>query len=87
MYSALWYKQHTTDPFVVKSKTDGYRARSAFKLLQIHEKYNLFKPGDFILDCGASPGSWSQVATKFVSTTERNVTLSYVGSMLIDIDA
>jgi 23S rRNA (uridine2552-2'-O)-methyltransferase len=52
---------------VAKAKKDGYRARSAYKLIEIQEKYHLIKPGDIVLDLGAAPGGWSQVASNITS--------------------
>jgi 23S rRNA (uridine2552-2'-O)-methyltransferase len=54
------------DHFFRKAKEDGYRARSAYKLLEIMERFRLFKPGGRVLDCGAAPGSWLQVAANIV---------------------
>lgn len=56
------------DHFFHKAKKDGFLARSAYKLEEIQKKYHLFKKGDFVLDLGASPGSWSQYASKMVGT-------------------
>ena len=65
--SACWFSKHTGDAFVRDAQRSGYRARSAFKLLQILEKYpTIIRPGMIILDCGAAPGSWSQVAVDIV---------------------
>ena len=49
-----------------QSKVDGYRARSAYKLIEINEKFNIFKVGMNVIDIGAAPGSWSQYASKVV---------------------
>ena len=55
------------DPYVLKSTQEDYRARSAYKLLEINAKARLLKPGQTIVECGAAPGAWTQVATKIVS--------------------
>jgi 23S rRNA (uridine2552-2'-O)-methyltransferase len=60
--SASWLQRHFNDPYVIQSKRDGYRARSAYKLLEIDEKFNLLKKRAVVLDLGAAPGSWAQVA-------------------------
>jgi 23S rRNA (uridine2552-2'-O)-methyltransferase len=60
--STLWLERQLNDPFVAQAKREGYRSRAAFKLLEIAEKYRLFKPGQRIVDLGAAPGGWSQVA-------------------------
>lgn len=64
--SASWLQKHVTDEFVKKSRYENYRARSAFKLIQIDEKFNIIRPGDLVIDLGASPGSWSQVAARIM---------------------
>ena len=50
------------DPYVKLARQEDYRCRSAFKLLEIDKKYDIIKPGDIVIDCGAAPGSWTQVA-------------------------
>uniref|UniRef100_A0A336LL47 rRNA methyltransferase 2, mitochondrial n=1 Tax=Culicoides sonorensis TaxID=179676 RepID=A0A336LL47_CULSO len=62
--SQLWLQRQLSDPYVEKAKRLNYRCRSAFKLIEIDEKYKLLKPGQNIIDCGCSPGSWSQVAVQ-----------------------
>lgn len=57
-----WIQQHLDDPYVKKAQIDGYRSRASYKLLEIDDKYNLIKPGMTIVDLGAAPGGWSQVA-------------------------
>lgn len=59
-----WRKQQTQDKYFRQAKADGYRARSAYKLIALNEKYRLIRAGMTILDLGAAPGSWSQVAAK-----------------------
>jgi 23S rRNA (uridine2552-2'-O)-methyltransferase len=60
--STLWLERQLNDPYVAQARRDGYRSRAAYKLLEIDEKYRLFKPGERIVDLGAAPGGWSQVA-------------------------
>ena len=62
--SKRWYSEHRRDPWRRKAKSSGYRARSAYKLLQCQEKFNLIREGDTILDIGSHPGGWSQVAVE-----------------------
>lgn len=64
--SSAWMQEHIDDPYVKKAQKDGYRARAAYKLLEINEKTNLIKKGMTVVDLGSSPGSWSQVAGKLV---------------------
>ena len=62
--SKNWINKQKRDIYVRQSKVDGYRARSAYKLIEIDEKFKIFKGGISIIDIGAAPGSWSQYATK-----------------------
>lgn len=64
--SRAWMREHLDDPFVKRAQKEGYRARAAYKLLEIQEKYRLIKPGMTVVDLGAAPGSWSQIAAKLV---------------------
>lgn len=60
--SKAWMHEHLNDEFVKRAQREGYRARSAYKLIEIDDKDHLIKPGMTIVDLGATPGSWSQVA-------------------------
>ena len=62
--SKNWVNKQRRDIYVRQSKVDGYRARSAYKLKEIDEKFNIFKGGLIVIDIGAAPGSWSQYANK-----------------------
>ncbi|MEM7650845.1 MAG: RlmE family RNA methyltransferase [Pseudomonadota bacterium] len=62
--STLWLKRQLNDPYVTKAEKDGYRGRAAYKLIEINEKLDFLKPGQVIVDLGAAPGGWCQVATK-----------------------
>ena len=64
--SKNWINRQKKDIYVRQSKVDGYRARSAYKLIEIDKKFKIFKNGMFILDIGAAPGSWSQYASKTI---------------------
>lgn len=64
--STRWLKEHFGDPYVKKAQEAGLRSRSAFKLQEIQEKYHIIKQGMTVLDVGAAPGGWSQLATKWV---------------------
>ena len=64
--SKNWVNKQRRDTYVRQSKVDGYRARSAYKLIEIDEKFKIFKGGLSIIDIGAAPGSWSQYASKIV---------------------
>ena len=62
--SKNWVNKQRRDTYVRQSKVDGYRARSAYKLIEIDEKFKIFKGGISVIDIGAAPGSWSQYAVK-----------------------
>ena len=64
--SKNWINKQRRDVYVRQSKVDGYRARSAYKLIEINERFKIFKGGMCILDIGAAPGSWSQYVSKIV---------------------
>lgn len=70
-----WRKQQHLDRYFKKAKRDGYRARSAYKLTQMQEKFRIIRRGDVVVDLGAAPGSWSQVAAKLVGSDGRVVAL------------
>lgn len=59
--SKIWSERQSRDVYAKKAKEESYRCRSAFKLIEINEKYRLFRPGQVVIDCGCAPGSWSQV--------------------------
>ncbi|MCB8889128.1 23S rRNA (uridine(2552)-2'-O)-methyltransferase RlmE [Vreelandella malpeensis] len=64
--SASWMKEHFDDQYVKQSWQDGYRSRASYKLLELDEKDKLFRPGMTVIDLGAAPGGWSQVAAEKV---------------------
>ena len=66
--SKNWVNKQRRDIYVRQSKVDGYRARSAYKLIEIDEKFKIFKGGISVVDIGAAPGSWSQYASKIVKS-------------------
>jgi 23S rRNA (uridine2552-2'-O)-methyltransferase len=69
--SASWMSRHLSDPFVKQAQKDGYRSRSAYKLIELNEKDRLIRPGMRILDLGSAPGGWSQVASRIVGAKGR----------------
>ena len=71
--SKEWMRRHVTDHYVKKAREQGYRSRAAFKLLEIDSKEKLFRPGLTVLDLGAAPGGWSQVAAEKVKPGGRVV--------------
>ena len=69
--SKSWMTEHVNDPFVQRAKSEGWRARAAYKLMEIDDKDKLIRPGMVVVDLGAAPGSWSQVAIKRVGESGR----------------
>lgn len=69
--SASWLSRHVNDPFVKQAQRDGYRSRSAYKLIELNEKDKLIRPGMRIMDLGSAPGGWSQVAGRLVGAKGR----------------
>jgi len=73
--SRQWLRRHVTDPYVRKAKEQGYRSRAAFKLLELDEKERLLRPGGVVVDLGAAPGGWSQVAAQKVGSRGRVIAI------------
>ena len=73
--SRQWLHRHVTDPYVQRSKREGYRARSAYKLIEIDDRDRILKPGQVVVDLGAAPGGWSQVAAKRVGAAGKVVAI------------
>jgi 23S rRNA (uridine2552-2'-O)-methyltransferase len=67
---ARWLERQLNDPYVARAKREGWRSRAAFKLLEIDEKYHILRPGLRVVDLGAAPGGWAQVAAKKVKSLE-----------------
>ena len=65
--STRWLQRQLNDPYVQLAKQEGYRSRAAYKILEIHEKYKIFQKGQVIVDLGAAPGGWSQVAASKIA--------------------
>jgi 23S rRNA (uridine2552-2'-O)-methyltransferase len=68
--SKLWLERQINDPYVARAKREGYRSRAAFKLIEIDDKYRFLKAGARVVDLGAAPGGWSQVAAKRVGAAD-----------------
>ena len=73
--SKQWMREHINDPFVKLAQKEGYRSRAAYKLLEIDAKDRLLKPGAVIVDLGATPGGWSQVAAGKVGNNGKVIAL------------
>ena len=70
-----WLQRHVTDQYVRKARQQGYRSRAAFKLLELDEKEKLLRPGMTVVDLGAAPGGWSQVAAAKVGPGGRVIAI------------
>ena len=68
--SQRWLERQLNDPYVAAAKREGYRSRAAFKLAEIDGKHRLLKPGKRVVDLGAAPGGWAQVAADRVKSVE-----------------
>ncbi|MBN9277608.1 MAG: RlmE family RNA methyltransferase [Hyphomicrobium sp.] len=68
--SQRWLERQLNDPYVAAAKREGWRSRAAFKLIEIDDKYHILKPGQRIVDLGAAPGGWTQVAAQRVKAVE-----------------
>ena len=71
--SRRWLERHLNDPYVQRARTEGFRARAAYKLLEIDEKHQILKGARRIIDLGAAPGSWSQIAAKVTGSTDSDI--------------
>lgn len=76
--SKEWLRRHVTDHYVKQARKQGYRSRSAFKLLEIDSKEKLLRPGSMVVDLGAAPGGWSQVAAEKVKPGGRVIAIDLV---------
>jgi 23S rRNA (uridine2552-2'-O)-methyltransferase len=72
--SKLWLERQLNDPYVAQARRDGWRSRAAYKLIEMDDKYRFLKPGLTVVDLGAAPGGWSQVAAKRVGSVDGNGT-------------
>lgn len=73
--SKQWMKEHVNDPYVQLAQKEGYRSRAAYKLLEIDEKDHLLRPGMVVVDLGATPGGWSQIASTRVGAQGKVIAL------------
>ena len=80
--STRWLDRQLNDPYVAEAKTKGYRSRAAFKLIELDDKFHFLKAGALVLDLGAAPGGWSQVARARVGAKGR-----VLGVDIVDIDS
>lgn len=82
--SRRWLTEHFDDPYVKQAQQQGLRSRAAFKLLELQEKYHLIRPGMTVIDLGAAPGGWSQVARPLVGPDGRIIALDILAMDPLD---
>ncbi len=70
--STRWLERQLNDPYVARSKREGYRSRAAYKLIEIDDKHHILAPGMKVVDLGSAPGGWSQVAVERVGSSDTN---------------
>jgi 23S rRNA (uridine2552-2'-O)-methyltransferase len=75
--STRWLERQLNDPYVQRAKIEGYRSRAAYKLLEIQEKFNIIRKGDCVVDLGAAPGGWCQVASRIVGKQGKVVGIDF----------
>ena len=73
--SKAWIREHINDPYVQRAKKEGYRSRAAYKLLEIDDKDKLLRPGQVVVDLGATPGGWSQIAARRIQPAGKLVAI------------
>ena len=73
--SRTWLERQISDPYVARAKREGFRSRAAYKLAEIDDKYRLLKPGTHVVDLGAAPGGWSEVAARRVGANGRVIAI------------
>jgi len=74
--SRRWLERQLNDPYVSAAKKKGYRSRSAYKLIELNEKFNFFKKGQSVVDLGSAPGGWSQVAAEYIEAPNKGKIVS-----------
>ncbi len=82
--SRRWLERHINDPYVQRAKLEGYRARAAFKLLEIDDKHQILKGAKRIIDLGSAPGSWSQIAAKVTNSTDSDIRVAAIDFLEMD---
>jgi 23S rRNA (uridine2552-2'-O)-methyltransferase len=87
--STLWLERQLNDPYVARARREGYRSRAAYKLIEIDDKYRLLRPGAKVVDLGAAPGGWSQIAARRVGSAESKGQARgrVIGIDLLEMDA
>ena len=73
--SKRWVEEHCSDQYVALATKKGYRSRASFKIIEIHEKYNIFKHSDLVVDLGSAPGGWSQIIVDYIGNNGKIIAL------------
>lgn len=82
--SRRWLERHLNDPYVHRANAEGYRSRAAYKLIEVDDRYNLIKPGMRVIDLGAAPGGWTQVAVKRTGSREDDIRVAAIDYLDMD---
>lgn len=82
--SRRWLERHINDPYVQRSRAEGYRSRAVYKLLEIDEKHHILKGARRIIDLGAAPGGWSQIAARVTNSTNDNIRVVAIDFLEMD---
>jgi 23S rRNA (uridine2552-2'-O)-methyltransferase len=82
--SRRWIERHINDPYVQRARLEGYRARAAFKLLEIDEKHDILRGARRIVDLGSAPGSWSQIAARVTGSTDTDPRVAAIDFLEMD---
>ena len=82
--SQRWLDEHEQDPYVLKARSAGYRSRAVYKLIELDDRLNLFREHQTVVDLGAAPGGWSQVARQRLGTTGRVIALDILEMAAIE---
>jgi 23S rRNA (uridine2552-2'-O)-methyltransferase len=82
--STLWLQRQLNDPYVARAKAEGLRSRAAYKIKELDERYKLFRKGMRIVDLGAAPGGWSQVAATAIGSTDAHPLIAAIDYLEMD---
>ena len=82
--STRWLERQLNDPYVARAQSEGYRARSAYKLIEMDDRFHLLSPGKQVVDLGAAPGGWSQVASARTGSTDADPLVAAVDYLAMD---
>lgn len=83
--STRWLERQLNDPYVAEAKRQGWRSRAAFKLIEIDDKHRILKPGTTVIDLGAAPGGWAQVAAKRVRSSDAEPIIVGIDKLPMDV--